>query len=228
MLNDDRVEIITDDKNDLWNSCVKTLSNISEDVTHLLVLQDDILPCMDFVPTVERLIDLFPTEPLTFFCNKKTQDQARIQGVHYVMLQKWLMAQAYVMPVAIIKDFLVWSDQHIKPELYFDDGKWSMYLYYKNIQVRATAPSLVEHLGWNETTLSGYQQQKPTTVGSDGSIINVDTLHCPVQRNDFDYNWRMARWFIGFENSATDINWENTAYLLDRDTAEEYRRYYKD
>jgi len=194
MLNDKRAKPCFDTTDSLWGGAKQTLQSYTPSTTHLLVLQDDILPCKDLIPTVERLIEILPDEPITLFSNKNSILEARNLGLNWVALRKFLMAQAYIMPIPIIEDFLPWVEKHVKPEIYFDDNRWAMYFFYHKLLVRATVPSLVEHLGWGETTL---RQVTPSYV--------------------FDFKNRMAKWFIGVENSGLDINWENTDSFLDDD-----------
>jgi hypothetical protein len=199
MLADRRVTIQTDDKRDLWEGCKKVLTNRPKGTTHVLVLQDDILPCRDFISTVERIINLLPGEVITYFSTRQTIGHPLNLGLHYLKLKTWRMAQAYSAPVEVIDDFIAWADRHIKPEIYFDDDRWAMYCFYNNRWVWATAPSLVEHLGWNQTTLGGgYKPQ-----------FRLDLRKKASQR--------MAEAFVGYENSPKDIEWENLKAIEDNE-----------
>lgn len=186
-----QVQIITDTENDLWGSAVHTLTSYGPEYTHVMVLQDDVLPCRDLAKTAERLIELYPKEPITLFSNKPSILDARTRGLNFVLLKKFLMAQAYIMPVSIIEDFIPWATKHIDPKIYFDDNRWAMYLFYHGIKTRATAPSLVEHIGWNDTT------------------ITYNPGH------NFEPRLRMAAWFIGFENSGLDVDWSKSEAFED-------------
>jgi hypothetical protein len=186
LLNHRYTQVITDDKGNLWEGAKKTMGSFGPKDTHILILQDDILPCEDFVQTVERIIELLPNECVTFFSNSDRILEAQKKGINWVTLKTFLMAQAYVMPTAMMTDFLNWTEAHVKPEIYFDDDRMAMYFFYHNKKVWATAPSLVEHIGWNGSTLTGY---KPGHV--------------------FEPRLRMAKWFIGMENSGLEVNWAN-------------------
>ena len=182
------IQVVVDKSHDLWSGAKATLQSYTQGFhTHVLLLQDDVLPCRDLIKTAEHLIELLPHEPITLFSNHSAITKAREAGKHWALLKKWLMAQAYIMPVEIIEDFIPWAERHIKPEIYFDDNRWAMYFDYHNRGVYATAPSLVEHLGWNSTTLNG----------------GYDPGHT------FSAESRMAKWFIGFEHSGLEIDWGN-------------------
>ncbi len=194
ILNDKRAVPVFDTKHDLWEGAKATLKNYKKGTTHMLVLQDDVLPCQDFIKTAERIIEILPDDPITLFSNRREILEAKAKGYNWFRLKKFLMAQAYIMPVPIIEDFLIWAEKHIKPEIYFDDNRWAMYLYYHDKLTWATAPSLVEHLGWNQTTLTGYNAG-----------------------HSFEPRLRMATWYIGFENSGLMYDWSRLDAIDDPD-----------
>ena len=194
--NDPRIVVVEDEKHDLWESAKKTLEAHKPYHKWMLVLQDDVLPCRDLIATAERLIELLPDKPITLFSNKDIILHAKAQGKHWCLLSKWLMGQCYLVPTPIIEDFLAWADRHIKPEIYFDDSRWGMYCHYKQIPVYATVPSLAQHLFWDSTTLRGGYRTGHT----------------------FDPKQRMAKDFIGFEQSGMNIDWEKDLEKPVKDT----------
>ncbi len=179
-----QIKTVEDDKHELWSGAKKTLQSFGPRDTHVLVLQDDVLPCRDLIPAAEKIMELLPNSPVTMFSPGDWQAVAKIKNLNWATLKVWRMAQCYLVPVGLIKDFLEWSEKHINPKIYFDDDRWAMYLFANEILTYATNPSLVEHLGWNQSTLTGYQP---------GHVFET--------RN------RIAKNFIGFENSALDIDW---------------------
>ena len=204
--NDRRIESVASETPGLWESAKATLSSYHEGDTHMLVMQDDILPCADLIKTADALIEILPSNPITLFSNKETILRARQEHKNYVTLRRWLMAQAYIVPIPTIEDFLSWAERHIKPNINYDDNRWAMYLFYHGILTYATAPSLVEHIGWNDTTLRYYA---PNT--------------------DWQPRLRMAKWFIGFEKHALAIDWSKTDAVADNDGGmSEFAHYYID
>jgi hypothetical protein len=188
------VKIIVDTEHNLWNCAKRTLSSHEKGDTHLLILQDDVLPCRDFIATAAKLITARPKDPITLFSNKETIMESKRLGFHWLSVRKFLMAQCYILPVPVIKDFLAWEKKHVKQDIYFDDNRMAMYFFYQNRPVFATAPSLVEHLGWNQSTLTGYNPG-----------------------HNFEPRLRMAKWFVGFENSGLDFDWNNLDAFEDKD-----------
>lgn len=185
LLNDKRVKPVLGGGNNLWEDAKHVLLSYSKTATHLLVLQDDVLPCKNFIPTVEKLISLLPDEPITLFSNSMAIETALYDNKHWATLKTWFMAQSYIMPTKIIPDLISWVDSKVKPSTRFDDERFGMYFFYHEHPVYATAPSLVEHLGWNSTLLRNYKSYEFKT------------------RRDI----RMARVFIGLDQDPLDIDW---------------------
>lgn len=173
--------IITFDK--LWENARSCLLSARKGETHLLILQDDILPCKDFIPAVFKIIETNPDNIITLFSNHPSIDLAYQSGIRYLEMSHFFMAQAYIIPVSIAKKAVKWIDENVRESVKLDDDRLATYCFYTNKKVLATAPSLVEHLGWDTTTLRTYKEK------------------------DFKRNLRMARQFIGFDRFATDFDW---------------------
>ncbi len=127
--------------------------------------------------TKEELDDAL--QSITLFSNREELLYAKAEKKHWVVLNRLPMAQAYIMPVPMVEDFLLFAKQHIKPEIYFDNNRLSLWALKRNIKIWATAPSLVEHIGWSETTLRGGYKEG----------------------HRFSPEQRMSRWFIGLAMS---------------------------
>ena len=178
----------------LWQSCINVLSSYEKKHTHVLVLQDDVLPCVDFIPAVKRIIEAYPDRAITYFSTREAIDEAIVKNLNYVEQKYFFMAQCYSMPVAMIKDFLQFNYLSVKDSVKMDDERIGTYLFMRGLKAIATAPSLVEHLGWNGTTLD-YKYKKST----------------------FDPRLRMARQYIGFEQSALNIDWSIKDTIIDNE-----------
>jgi mRNA-degrading endonuclease YafQ of YafQ-DinJ toxin-antitoxin module len=195
ILNDKRVKVVTDADHSLYGSWKKTIQSHTKKDTHILILQDDILPCADFIQAVEHIIKLLPNEPITFFSNIDKVEEAVKSGISWVKLKTWFMAQAYVLPIALAEDMYSWIEENIKPDVYMDDNRMATYMFYNRRYVYATAPSLVEHMGWNSSTLNGY-----------------------VPGYQYERNLRMAKAFIGIGSSALNIDWSKPDQFIIDDT----------
>lgn len=174
----------------LWQCCRHVLLSAEDDETHLLVLQDDVLPCKDFLLTVDYLIKQRPDEHISIFSNHDNIDIAYAEKINWLKLRVWFMAQAYIIPVKRAKEMVAWIDENVKSDVALDDDRMATYIWFNQLFVYVTVPSLVEHIGWNDTTLRVYKNDLKKKVH------------------------RMARRFIGFEKSGMDINWKNLNPLI--------------
>ncbi len=151
--NDPRIKVVAD--GDLWTNCKACLRSAEQGATHILVLQDDIEVCRDFLETVERAVELRPDKHITFFTNRNRElSQAMNEGKRWVRIKRWLMAQAYVVPVSMVEPFIAFADSALKADIKFDDDRWCVYHLYTRTYVWAVAPTLVQHLAWGETTIA--------------------------------------------------------------------------
>lgn len=190
MLQDPRVSVFHDKSGTPYTG----LNNLYDDIakrdpqpTHLLVLHHDILPCFNFISTVERVLDLLPNEPITFYSNSRAIDTALKEGGHWVKLKPWYYSQAFVMPFPLMREMISWINENVGVDYRMsDDERMAMYFYYHGRYVYATAPSLVEHIGWNSTT------------------VDYDR---PMANYLDDKNHRMARRFIGIDRDPLEIDW---------------------
>ena len=182
------------DKN-LANAAHRCLTSATEDETHLLILQDDILPCQDLTLGAYRIIDALPNNIVTLFSNSEHVKEAYNSGLRYLEMKYFFMAQAFIIPVDIAKKAAAWMKENVKDSVYLDDERLATYCFYTNKKVYATAPSLVEHLGWDSTTLNSYKDK------------------------DINKKLRMANRFIGFEKSALEFDWSKTLALRVNDGA---------
>jgi hypothetical protein len=154
----------------------------NKDVSHLLVLQDDILPCKDFIKTVKKTIELLPNEVISYFTAYDTSKPLSV-GKHWSTIDRLYGLCAYVIPVFLIDQYLEF-DKKIKDRIFADDVRLSMFLQSIDRKAYLTAPSLVEHICWDRTS------QRDNRVPLDNAI-----------------NFRIARNYIGFEESGLEIDW---------------------
>lgn len=187
ILNDSRVQIYNDSAGDPYQSiCGLYRDAAKESPTHLLVLEDDVLPCFNFIPTVEKIINVLKNDPVTFFTNSKAVDVALNEDINWIRLKIWYYTQSYVMPFRMMGNMLSWIDENVvDDDRHSDDERMAMYFYFHNQFVYATAPSLVEHIGWNSSSLKHDRPEE---------YMNSRDL-------------RTARKFIGIDINPSNIDW---------------------
>jgi len=193
MLNDPRVKVFTDSSGTPYTGLNNVYNDVAKDKpTHVLMLHHDILPCFNFIPAVEGLLNLIPNEPITFYSNSSTINEALKNQNHWVKLKIWYYSQAYAMPFELISKMISWINEHVnQDERNSDDERMAMYFYFQKRFVYATAPSLVEHIGWNSTTVD-YSR--------------------PLENYLDNKDHRMARKFIGIDQDPLIIDWSKGIY----------------
>ena len=149
----------------------------ADDATHHLVLQDDAELCRAFVPALLRALTARPEALVSPFTSAHATYTARHRNESWLELSQ-TGGLALVWPRAFIDAFLAWEADHVNPAMTWDDVRVSMWLAKTGRSVYATVPSLVEHLGWNASTLGLNHPAKVAAwfVGHDGKALQVDWL----------------------------------------------------
>ncbi len=175
--------IIQDEVNSAsgMKKCFQSVKN--PNVTHLLVLQDDILPSQDLIKTSKELIKLLPDEIISLFTAYDTDIAIRIKK-HWATIDRLYGLCAYIIPVELVRYYLDF-EQNIKDRIFADDVRLSMMLQHLDKRAYLTAPSLVEHICWDRTI------QNDNKVSLENAI-----------------SFRIARNYIGFEKSGLEIDWQ--------------------
>ncbi len=127
------------------------------DCTHLLIVQDDTVPCVNFAAAVQLVAAANPDTPVCLFISRLPRDttprvaEATRMGRRYVQLswRSFMPIVAVLWPLSKLEEFAAWAEDN--PTLpgqrqpRSDDamaGRWKM---ATRQTVRATVPSLVEH-----------------------------------------------------------------------------------
>lgn len=141
------VEVVIDYKTEgIWQTAMKAWRSYGTDATHHLVLQDDIIPCKNFLVRLPEIIHHLPNDASVSFCDKlPLMHYAKQKKKSWVLSGKVRHAQALLQPVSQIENFIQWSEWNIRPSYYHDDGRLEMYLHTFNKLMWHTVPSLVSH-----------------------------------------------------------------------------------
>lgn len=186
-LGDIDFKVVTDDSGSSWGGLKRVIESVDGRCSHLLVIQDDVIVCKDFLETVEKIVQIHPEQTISFFSPYQEIDKAMRKRQEFIAVEVFYYAQAYVMPMAKVRDFYNFSVHHISQKITQDDRRLAMFHLHRNEPVWVSAPSLVEHLAWDTTTTSNEKGYLPK--------LKQET--------------RTARHFIGVENSGLDLDWSN-------------------
>ena len=136
---------------DPWANYRQCLSDVPDEVSHLLVVQDDAIPVAGFAAAVERIAERHPDDPVCLFLGAFPASTATLvrrakPDVRYVPLtQSSFMPLVCVLwPTAAARSFLTWSET-ARSITRADDGNAARWLRATRRQVWVSVPSLVQH-----------------------------------------------------------------------------------
>lgn len=157
---DSDVEIVTDPDPDAairspWRTYRECLVDPPRGVTHLLVLQDDVVPCRNLVAACERIAR---PEPVVLWLGgapvriAHAAKQASLQGQRIVPVRlrggDWLPVVAVLWPVEVAGRFIEWAGSNRlpgDPNPRSDDAVAGRWARKTGQEVWVAVPSLVEH-----------------------------------------------------------------------------------
>ena len=123
-------------------------ASVKKNITHIIVLQDDVEVCDNFAENALKVINEFPDSVISFFnCLYKYPSNTR--NYFYFKKADLFTGQALCIPVKYIKDMFEWCDENA-------DGTWigqeddtsiRKYAEAHDIPLVGTLVSLVQHKG---------------------------------------------------------------------------------
>jgi hypothetical protein len=142
--------------------CLSDLPSVS----HVLVIQDDALPCVNFAEAVQQIARSNPDVPVCLFLGAYPAStavlarRAMMRKQCYTRLgsSSFIPLVACLWPKAKAEEFLEWS-RHNKTTR-ADDGNAARWMRQTKQTVRVTVPSLVEHNDYTPS-VKGGRQHKP-------------------------------------------------------------------
>ncbi len=153
----------------------------SKGATHHLVIQDDVVPCRDFVKTLLHILRLKPDVPIGIYANRKVIEEARRAASSWALIPDGVWGQGIMLPADLAWDFLKWERAHVVAEGDYVrkhyDTRMAMWALKTKRPIWATVPSLVEHVAPSE------------------SLLGFSNKH------------RVARWFAGVNTSGLEFDW---------------------
>lgn len=147
------VEVLvhSSDPPDPWAGYRACLSGLP-DCSHVLIVQDDAQPCVNFVPALEQIAERHPDIPVCLFMGSQpasaaTKARRLMQRgvVRYIPLgpASFVPLVAVLWPKAKAEEFLHWSRSGHTTRA--DDGNAARWMKTTKQQIMVTVPSLVQH-----------------------------------------------------------------------------------
>lgn len=130
-----------------WWNTVDALARTGGGATHHLVLQDDFLPCRDFLAALPVILARRPEHAVSLFSMRKAVHEARALGHAWRTSRNDVIGGTVVLPVGWIRPYLAWARAHFDPAYPHDDVRLGAWLIEHGHRVWNTTPSLLEHAG---------------------------------------------------------------------------------
>lgn len=138
------------DPPDPWSGYRACLSDLPSDYSHVLIVQDDALPCRNFAAAVEQIASSHPEVPVCLFLGGMPAETAtrarRAMGRQtYVPLgnTSFVPLVSVLWPRRKAEEFLYWARSQKLTRA--DDGNASKWMRRTKQPFLVTVPSLVQH-----------------------------------------------------------------------------------
>lgn len=123
------------------------------DITHRIVLQDDIEVCNNFKQIVmdiisthpDKIIALFPWDFYVKIVTDKNQELAK--RTPYIANNKHVTGCGFILPYKYIQPYLSFAEQRKNNRNFYEDNAWFDWAMENNITILNTIPALIQHLG---------------------------------------------------------------------------------
>lgn len=158
-----------------------------------MVLQDDILPCKDFIAGAWQACQA-RYGLLSFFCPPEVSGDAVGQCWLAADPMEWYGSLAVAMPSTWIETFLEWCAHSFDGTPWSDDDRIRRWARHQNLDIWCVIPTLVEHLdpgiGMGTPIGAGVRESRDF-IGADRSALELDfsqvephrSLHFPSSRH---------------------------------------------
>lgn len=176
--------------------------------THVMEIEEDVLPCLDFYETSLQIIKIHPTKILSFYSLKSEKTfcaWARSNESSYYQYSSSPSGQCVIMPRNIATAFINFCDKFVTPETKYEDVRLWGFMRVHNLTALITVPNLVEHVGNMESTL-GFNSKGKTSADFIGAYVSglsvdwkKDNSSLKIFRNAADPSYRKS-FLAGFSN----------------------------
>lgn len=161
----------------IWDTRTRVMEDAPSDATHLLVIQDDLMPVNAFETVLQRAVTTKPDEMLSLFLSarKEAVNEAQERGKNWVDTPgTW--GAAIVLKTEWIPSIIAFEDQYTVPEMTNDDYIINMWNHYvRDARVWTAQPSLVEHVG-HDKSIQGNNPPMDRTATWFERDVDPDTI----------------------------------------------------
>lgn len=141
-----------------WMLCLETCIGRAGKKGHSLIIQDDVVLHNDLLWVAEWLSYLFPSQPIALFNpNNRTFRDAYQGEPRLIEMQSGFWIQAMLIPNDMGREILQFNNR-FDASFRHDDGILHRYCQWKDVYAVVHIPSLVQHAGWNRSTVGNPKQ----------------------------------------------------------------------
>lgn len=123
------------------------------EITHRIILQDDIEVCNNFKQIAaeiitahpDKIIALFPWDFYLKIVTDKNQELAK--QTPYIANSKHITGCGFILPYEYIKQYISYAEAHKNDKDFYEDRAWFNWANENNITILNTIPALIQHLG---------------------------------------------------------------------------------
>lgn len=170
------------DRKGIWWNYKQALNNRPLDATHHIVLQDDMIPCDNFVPTILQIINKLPNNVIHYFASSKHYNDLCLLGYNIFKCKGGIWGGSVVLPKEHF-NWYNWVEKYFSNNAigkHYDDERQSLYFEWNNIDIYCITPSLTQHIG-NNSLIGNPTGRQAFTKIYDGYSIDWSkvSLNCP-------------------------------------------------
>lgn len=150
------------------------LAPMKDDITHRVLLQDDLLICNDFINIVNQMVNAHPEVIFTLFCPRVRLEDSLPDSPYIVVKGYNTWGQGNILPKEYIQQIIDFSDNELGRDFQWDDGQYAWWAREKGVPIMTTIPSTIQHLCPTQSTL-GYNNKNKVSkvwIGEDLSGVN--------------------------------------------------------
>jgi hypothetical protein len=162
----------------VWAAAKWCWKSIPAEATHLLVLQEDILPCRDFIAGMKAAVAIKPDSIISPYCSHNEARIARVgqAGGSWLPLTGSTWGQGILMPRALIRQFLEFEYAVFDDSFPHDDTRVSIFSAVTGNPNWVIIPNLIQHTHPKASILKYNNAGKvsSTFIGAEESALQVD------------------------------------------------------
>ena len=170
------VRVYTDvHKHGTWTTTRRCLAGMPSWATHVIVLDDDLLLCKDFLGGAVRAASQRPECVVSFWAKNPHVDKKASSGDRWVSVD-YVQGPAVCFPRAVAEGLLIYAG-HVEQGA--DDAHVTDYCKKHGVARWTTMPSLVEHLCPNDSLVQNRKADRSHRVasrfiGAEVSALSID------------------------------------------------------